>query len=339
VILDQQGRSLVKAFWAKTNEIIEILFLTSTVLAVTHFIAYLAAVICILRNIVSVPGWFWIELKVLTYPLILFLWLHLLFIWSSYELRPSQQKHYGEVAVISFITLLLAINFGAMYSMFAFPLICCLYAAQNVLDKGLSKRRGKQPSVLAADSRSTRQTRRNSHARQTLRACSQQETVEHFPQAPQNLTDLSPDVTIWYSPAEEKVASRLRTHLWPKMREGAIRLWDASQVMPGALKDEERARAIQSARVAVMLISSDFMAYDFMVQRELPKILYRAQMKGTVVLCLHVSPCNFQGYGLEKFYPLNQADKPYTRMNRADREQLLAYTTHIICLRLGIINS
>ena len=68
----------------------------------------------------------------------------------------------------------------------------------------------------------------------------------------------------------------------------------------------------------------------------LPLLLNRAMAQGTVILSIHVSPCDFKGSGLEKFYPINPPDKPLTKLGRSGREEVWALATHAICQRLGL---
>jgi hypothetical protein len=128
----------------------------------------------------------------------------------------------------------------------------------------------------------------------------------------------------------------LRTHLQPKIWQDDIELWDASQIQPGALWREERVRAVQSAGVAVVLVSAFFLACEMIARSELPLLLQRAQAQGTVILILHVSPCNITGSGLEKFYPLNSPDRPLARLERCDRDLIMTRAVDVICQRLSL---
>ena len=145
----------------------------------------------------------------------------------------------------------------------------------------------------------------------------------------------SPLVGIWHSPVDGKIATRLRTHLQPQIREERIQLWDASEIRPGALWQRERAQALRSVTVAIVLVSADLMACDAIACNELPQLLNRAMTQGTTILLLHVSPCDITNSGLERFQPLNPSEKPLAKMGRADRDKIMAETTRIICQQLG----
>ncbi|GHO96568.1 hypothetical protein KSF_066160 [Reticulibacter mediterranei] len=129
----------------------------------------------------------------------------------------------------------------------------------------------------------------------------------------------------------------LRKHLRAKVRQGALLLLDANQILPGALWQKERMHAIQTATVVVLFISAGFTACDLIAGDELPLLLHNAEKQGTQVLLLHVSQCDLTGTGLEKFAPLNDPGKKTLAMLKpAGRAEILTQTTQIICQYLGI---
>jgi hypothetical protein len=82
-------------------------------------------------------------------------------------------------------------------------------------------------------------------------------------------------VGMWYCREGELFAQRLRTHLQPAIRQRRIDLWDSERLVPGTLWQCERERAVQSVSVAVLFLSADFLASDFLVQYELPRLFSR----------------------------------------------------------------
>lgn len=342
---DQQHQSLIGTVWSKTVEIGEVLFLIGAVLIVVHFFVGVAALVCTLGKLYTPPPWLWIELKVLVYPLAPIMWLRLLFVASAHNLRPSQKKYYAYIFAIGLGAFILALNLFAWYSNFAFPLLTIAYASQFVLDARLP---GKRKKRKHQHTRSEPRTPTASQAKSRLHVRQKQEQVAFSPQGAvesfkQSMfakryasVPLTQRVGIWYSPADAKFAAKLRTHLQPKIRQGVIDLWDADQILPGALWREERTRAVQSAGVAVVLVSADLMASELIARDELPQLLFRAMTQGTIILLLHVSPCNFEGSGLERFHPVNSPDKPLAKLERSDRDRVLAQAAHAICQRLGL---
>ena len=82
-------------------------------------------------------------------------------------------------------------------------------------------------------------------------------------------------------------------HLRPLVRDEELDLWDDSRIDPGSNWRNEIRQAIDKANIAVLLISADFLASDFINNNELPPLLEKAQNDGTIIHSIIVSPCRF----------------------------------------------
>jgi hypothetical protein len=69
----------------------------------------------------------------------------------------------------------------------------------------------------------------------------------------------------------------MRVHLKPVEREGIIDLWDDTKIAAGVQWKEASMDAFEAARVAVLLVSADFLASDFISEHELPTLLAQAK--------------------------------------------------------------
>ena len=67
--------------------------------------------------------------------------------------------------------------------------------------------------------------------------------------------------------------------------------------------------AINKANVAILLVSTDFLASDFITSDELPPILRKAVSDGTRVLPLIVAPCSFEVSEISDFQAINSPDR------------------------------
>ena len=70
-------------------------------------------------------------------------------------------------------------------------------------------------------------------------------------------------VFVSYSHRDEKWLERLQVHLKPLVRAGDIDLWDDTQIRSGEDWKAKIDQALGSARFAVLLVSADFLASDF----------------------------------------------------------------------------
>jgi tetratricopeptide (TPR) repeat protein len=128
-------------------------------------------------------------------------------------------------------------------------------------------------------------------------------------------------VFISYSHKDAEWLERLNVHLKPLEREGRIDRWDDTKIRPGARWQEEIRHAITSAKVAVLLISADFPASDFMTTHELPPLLAAAEVGGAVILPVIVSPSRFERMPrLSQFQAVNPPSRPLVSMTGGERE-------------------
>lgn len=133
---------------------------------------------------------------------------------------------------------------------------------------------------------------------------------------------LQPSVFVSYSHRDSTWLERLRVHLKPLMREGDLVLWADTAIRPGMPWKAEIAQALGRARVAVLLVSADFLASDFIASEELPPLLAHAKARGAVILPLILKPCRFpQTAGLSEFQTVNPPSESLIEMSEAQQEQ------------------
>ena len=131
-------------------------------------------------------------------------------------------------------------------------------------------------------------------------------------------------IFVSYSHKDAQWLERLRIHLKPLEREGLIDLWDDTRITAGSLWREQIYAALDCARVAVLLISADFLASDFITDNELPPLLDAAVNDGCTILPVLVQPSLFeQTPQLSRFQTVNRNNRTLAEMKDAERENLL----------------
>jgi hypothetical protein len=131
-------------------------------------------------------------------------------------------------------------------------------------------------------------------------------------------------VFISYSHADKEWLERLKRHLKPLVREGQLDCWDDTHIKPGDDWQQEIRAALDAAQVAVLLISADFFASDFIDETELPPLLAAAQAKGVRILPVILSASRFaREPDLARFQAVNPPDRPLNEMPRAEQEEVL----------------
>ncbi|HYT41052.1 MAG TPA: toll/interleukin-1 receptor domain-containing protein [Methylomirabilota bacterium] len=125
-----------------------------------------------------------------------------------------------------------------------------------------------------------------------------------------------------YCHSDAKYLKRLRVHLASFGRDGLLDVWDDMEISPGELWQEEINKALLCARVAILLVSADFLASGFITSIELPSLLAASQSDDAVILPVILSPCSFADSELSRFQAVNNPSKPLTSMNFNDKEMV-----------------
>lgn len=131
-------------------------------------------------------------------------------------------------------------------------------------------------------------------------------------------------VFISYSHHDADWMERVRVHLKPLERDYKIDIWDDSKIQAGSKWREEIQRAIRSAKVALLIVSADFLASDFVANNELPPLLDAVEKEGAVILPLIVSPCRFKSTkNLSQFQAVNDPSRALINMTKGEQEEVL----------------
>jgi hypothetical protein len=134
-----------------------------------------------------------------------------------------------------------------------------------------------------------------------------------------------------YSHADGEYLQRILIHLRPLERAGALNLWSDTKLRAGDRWRDEIRKAIGAARVAVLLISADFLASEFIVSNELPPLLKAAETEGARIIPVILKPSRFiRDESLSVFQSLNDPKRPVIVMNEAEREELYAKLAELI---------
>lgn len=100
-----------------------------------------------------------------------------------------------------------------------------------------------------------------------------------------------PVVFISYSHKDEKEKDQLLSHLGVVHRAGLIELWSDDRIGVGADWEAEINEAITRARVAILLISANFLTSDFILGKEVPPLLKRREGEGLIVFPVIAKAC------------------------------------------------
>jgi hypothetical protein len=129
-------------------------------------------------------------------------------------------------------------------------------------------------------------------------------------------------VFVSYSHKNDAYLKRLQVHLKVLKHEGIeVDVWDDTRIKAGMQWKKEIEAALASATASIMLVSTDFLASDFIMNNELPSLLESAENSGTTILPLIVEPCRFSNSKLSIFQAVNDPDTPLSKLSEADQEE------------------
>lgn len=103
-----------------------------------------------------------------------------------------------------------------------------------------------------------------------------------------------PSVFISYSHLNEDWKKRVHGHLAVLAHQGLLTVWEDRQIAAGDDWLPEIEKAIETAQVAVLLISREFLNSNFILGKEIPELLKRRKEAGLRIIPLIVRPCAWQ---------------------------------------------
>jgi TIR domain len=129
-------------------------------------------------------------------------------------------------------------------------------------------------------------------------------------------------IFVSYSHADRDWLSRLQTHLAPYVRGEKLDLWDDTKILAGANWAAEINRAMAGARVAVFLVSPDFLASDYVAQVELPALLSRAE-KDLTVFWIPIRASAYDVTPLKNFQAAHDPSRPLATLPKSKQDEAL----------------
>ena len=131
-------------------------------------------------------------------------------------------------------------------------------------------------------------------------------------------------VFIAYSHQDKKYLSEFKRQLARYERKKLLDIWDDTKILAGLKWYDELRRALDITRVAILLISADFMASNFIEENILPQLLQAAESGGAIILPVFVGHCVFEDTSLQQFQPFNSPSEPLADKRPSNRDKVWA---------------
>ncbi|MFN6569474.1 COR domain-containing protein [Dendronalium sp. ChiSLP03b] len=130
-------------------------------------------------------------------------------------------------------------------------------------------------------------------------------------------------VFISYSRQDQTWFNKLQTHLKPMIRNQTLDVWDDNKIKPGAEWRKEIEKALAAAKVAVLMVSPDFLASDFIADNELPPLLDAAEAEGLTIIWIPISYSSYKETEIEKYQAAHSPNQPIDSLSSAEQNRVL----------------
>jgi replicative DNA helicase len=139
------------------------------------------------------------------------------------------------------------------------------------------------------------------------------------------------ELFISYSRKDRPFLEQFWIHLKPLETIYGLQRWDDSRIQPGDIWLEEIEGALERAQVALLLVSPNFLASEFIQRKELPSLLDAAKKDGLKILWLPIRPCSWKRYPqIEQYQSVGSVNPTLAEMDEVERDRaMVTITDHI----------
>jgi len=136
------------------------------------------------------------------------------------------------------------------------------------------------------------------------------------------MLELSKPIFISYSHKDKEWLLKLKAWLKPLEQQDMIRIWDDTEIKPGSKWREEISKSLASAKVALLLITQNFLASDFIAEKELLPLLEAAKNEGVRIFWIAVSESTVDDTELIDYQAVNIPSEPLDSLKPSDQNRV-----------------
>ncbi len=135
---------------------------------------------------------------------------------------------------------------------------------------------------------------------------------------PGNDADAPVRVFISYAPEDKVLFEHLGKHLSTLKQQGFVDAWHDQRIGPGEHWDEALEHQLESARLFLLLVSSDFLASDECHDRQMKRALERERRGEAKVIPILARKCDWEHTSFKDLVPLPRDRRPVTSWPNSD---------------------
>lgn len=130
-------------------------------------------------------------------------------------------------------------------------------------------------------------------------------------------------VFISYSHKDGAWLVKLKMFLQPLEDQGLLDIWDDTEIRTGSKWLEEIKLSLESAQIALLLITQNFLTSEFIRQKELPVLLKKAENRGCLIFWVAVSTSTVHDSELSQFQAANDPEHPLDSLTEPLQNRIL----------------
>jgi hypothetical protein len=146
-------------------------------------------------------------------------------------------------------------------------------------------------------------------------------------------------VFVSYSHEDAKWLNRLKKFLRPMERNAELQLWSDLSIQPSYNWHAEIQAAITGSDAAILLISQDFVASDYVASEELPRLLSAASERGLKIFPVFVAHSVLRNSSLLRFQGVNTPSAPLDSMEESEQNRVFVRLAESIDDLLKVVSA
>jgi hypothetical protein len=131
-------------------------------------------------------------------------------------------------------------------------------------------------------------------------------------------------VFISYSHRDKRWFDTIYRSFIPVLRKEEVHPWSDREIERGGNWHNAITSALDEARAAVLLVTPNFLASDYVVKEELPRILANCRRRALIVFWIAVSASAYRATPLRKLQAANSPEEPLDMLRAGRRNQVLS---------------